>query len=195
MLGGVVRGKLVTLRVPVEADLAAHQRWAAELGLRRAGWRWHEPAALSTWSERLSEAAKDRHLVLWSIDEGERIVGCARLSSGNESPDTVSGVQVLIDPADQGRGLGGDAARALHRYLFDYLTTRFALCALPADQAAALHVADRLGYREFARGHDVFYRDGAYTDELQLKLDRETWTERWAATEREYAPTAPGAER
>ncbi len=195
MLGGVVRGRRVTLRVPVEADLAAHQRWAADLRLRRAGWRWHEPASAATWSERLGEAAKDRHLILWSIDEGARIVGCARVSSGDESPDTVSGVQVLIDPADHGRGLGGDAALALHRYLLDYLAKRLTLCALPADHTAALHVATRLGYRQFARGRDVFYRDGAYTDEVKLKLDRETWTERWAATEREYAPTGPSAER
>jgi hypothetical protein len=40
----------------------------------------------------------------------------------------------------------------------------------------------------------VHYRDGAYVDEVQLMLTKETWHERWSG-EREYAPLAAEATR
>jgi hypothetical protein len=77
MFGGTVRGRTATLRVPADADLAAHQRWAADMRVRRAGpiGRWHEPAATTTWKERWTEQAKDRTSVLWSIGAGDALVG------------------------------------------------------------------------------------------------------------------------
>jgi RimJ/RimL family protein N-acetyltransferase len=63
-----------------------------------------------------------------------------------------------------------------------------------ADNEAARRIADRLGYTEFAHGHEVHYRDGGYVDELQLRVDKETWLERWSA-EREYPPVAADATR
>ena len=44
--------------------------------------------------------------------------------------------------------------------------------------------------------YEVFYRDGAYVDEIWLMMDRATWDARWSS-EREYEPlgsrTLPGA--
>ena len=64
-----------------------------------------------------------------------------------------------------------------------------------ADNVAALRIAERLGYVEYARGHEVYYRDGAYVDEIQLFMGKDAWNERWGATEREYAPLASDATR
>jgi len=47
-----------------------------------------------------------------------------------------------------------DAALALHRYLFDYLDLRLVTTELRADNEAALKIATKLGYTEFAHGHD-----------------------------------------
>jgi len=44
---------------------------------------------------------------------------------------------------------------------------------LRADNVAALRIAERLGYTEFGRGHEVRYRDGAYVDEVWLVMQRE----------------------
>ncbi len=62
---------------------------------------------------------------------------------------------------------------------------------MPADNAGGRRIVERLGYIEYAHGHDVHYRDGAYVDELSFLMERTAWDERWSA-EREYAPAAAG---
>ena len=193
-LGGTIRGKTTTLRLPVEADLDAYNRWMSDMRVRRAHSVLHEPAMPATWKDRFKEIAKDKMAVAWSIDAGDRLVG---LAGGNFWSPTQAGFslrQFLIDPDEWRKGFGFDAALALHRYLFDYLDLPRAGVEIRADNAAGLRIAERLGYVEYARGHEVYYRDGAYVDEVQLFMDLKTWNERWA-TEREYGPVAADATR
>ena len=190
-LGGTIRGKKTTLRLPVEADLAAYNEWMADLRVRRAHSVWHEPAMPATWKERFKEVAKEKQAVLWSIEADGKLIGLAfgyiwGLWSGFDLS------QLVIGPDQWRKGYGFDVALALHRYLFDYLDLRRSDLELRADNAAALRIADRLGYVEYARGHEVAYRDGAYVDQVRLLMEKETWQERWLG-EREYAPLSPGA--
>ena len=192
-LGGTIRGKKTTLRLPIEADLDAYNRWVADMRVRRAHRVWHEPAMPATWKERFNEIAKDKQTVLWSIEAGERFVGFTvghvwSLGNGFDLNHFV------IDPDEWRKGYGSDAALALHRYRFDYLDLRLVTVDLRADNAAGIKIAERLGYAEYARGHQVHYRDSAYVDEIKLRMDKETWQERWSA-EREYPPLAADATR
>jgi RimJ/RimL family protein N-acetyltransferase len=194
-LGGTIRGKNTTLRLPVESDLESYARWMADLRVRRAHKVWHEPAMPATWKDRLKEIAKEKQAVLWSIETAGRLIGMA---AGNFWSLTEPGFtlhQLVIAPDEWRNGHGGDVALALHRYLFDYLNVRRTAVELRADNAAALRIAERLGYFEYARGHDVYYRNGGWVDEVQLIMERDTWSERWGATEREYGPLAPEARR
>ncbi|TMC71734.1 MAG: GNAT family N-acetyltransferase [Chloroflexi bacterium] len=192
-LGGTVRGKKTTLRLPVEADLDAYNRWMADMRVRRAHSVWHEPAMPATWKDRFKNVAKEKQAVLWSIDADGTLAGLAlgHLWTMGNGFDVS---QFLIDPDRWRSGLGFDAALALHRFVFDYLDLRVATVNIRADNEAAKHIADRLGFTEFAHGHEVHYRDGAYVDELQLRMDKETWQGRWSA-EREYPPLAADATR
>ena len=187
MLGGIVRGKLTTLRTPREDDLALVNAWMADARVRRGGQRWDEPATLTTWKERVTEVAKDRQSVLWTIEAEGRPVGTARIGLADQQ--MIAWIQHFVLDADHwGRRLGSDAAVALHRYVFDYLDRQRCHLELAADNARGLRIAEKLGYREFGRGHDVYYRDGTYADDVWLRFDRETWDERWGAAEREYPP-------
>ena len=195
-LGGTIRGKATTLRLPVEADLETYNRWMADMRVRRAHRVWHEPAMPATWTERLKETAKDKMDVLWSIDAADRLIGLVVGSFWSVTQLGFAVRQLVIDPDDWRRGYGFDAALALHRYLFDYLDLPRVGVEIRADNAAALRIAERLGYVEYARGHEVHYRDGAYVDEIQLAMVKDAWDERWGATEREYAsPLATDATR
>jgi len=187
-LGGTIRGKKTALRLPVDADLGGYNRWMADLRVRRAHRVWHEPALPATWKERLREAAKDKQSVLWSIDVGSSLVGFA---SGElwRLGDGFGLRQLVIDPDEWRKGHGFDAALALHRFLFDYLDLRRSAVDIRSDNAAALRIADRLGYVEYARGHAVHYRAGEYVDEVGLVMTKDAWLARWAA-EREYPPLA-----
>jgi len=194
-LGGTIRGKKTTLRLPTEADLETYIRWMADMRVRRAHRVWHEPAMSATWKERLKETAKDKLDVLWSIDAADRLVGLVVGSFWSVTQVGFSVRQLVIDPDEWRKGYGFDAALALHRYLFDYLDVPRVGVEIRADNMAALRIADRLGYVEYARGHEVHYRDGAYVDEIQLVMVKDTWDERWV-TEREYAsPLAADATR
>ena len=192
-LGGTIRGKKTTLRLPIEADLESYNRWMADMRVRRAHRVWHEPAMPATWKERFKEIAKEKESILWSIDTDGKLVGFAlgRLWTIGNAFDVI---HFLIAPDEWHKGYGFDAALALHRYLFDYLDLRLATAELRADNAAALEIVAKLGYIEFAHGHEVHYRDGAYVDEIKLRMDKETWQERWS-TEREYPPLAADATR
>jgi RimJ/RimL family protein N-acetyltransferase len=188
-LGGVIRGKRTTLRTPTEDDLATYSRWMADMRVRHAGPIWHEPAMPATWKDRFKEQAKDQSGVLWSIETDGRLIGLARARLGGiEGPPGAQLQHFLLDPEEWRKGYGWDAAIALHRYFFDYLDLKRSGLAVRADNAAALRIAEKLGYEEFGRGHDVFYRDGTYVDEVWLLMERATWDERWAQTEREYVP-------
>ena len=194
MLGGIVRGKTVTLRTPVEADLSLVNAWMADMRVRRGGHKWDEPAALDTWKERLKEEAKAERRILWTIEAEGRSAGLAAVDVW---PDPLGGVDIrffLLDAGVWRRGYGWDAALALHRYLLDYLDLKVVTLSLPADNVAALRIAERLGYRTFGQGHEVYYRDGAYADRLEMRFDRATWDERWAG-EREYLPLAADVTR
>jgi RimJ/RimL family protein N-acetyltransferase len=191
-LGGTIRGKTATLRLPAEADLDTYNRWMADMRVRRAHGVWHEPAMPATWKERFKESAKDKMGILWSIDVDSRLVGLAGGSFWSVTESGFTLRQFLIDPDEWRKGYGFDAALALHRYLFDYLDLKRCGVEIRADNVAGLRIANRLGYAEYARGHEVYYRDSAYVDEVQLFMTKDTWYERWA-TEREYAPLAADA--
>ena len=188
-LGGIIRGKRTTLRTPTEDDLAHYSRWMADMRVRRAGRIWHEPAMPATWKERLKEQAKEQRAVLWSIETEGRLIGLVRARVGGlESPPAANLQHFIIDPDEWHQGYGWDAALALHRYFFDYLDLKRSGTELRADNVAGLRIAEKLGYTEFARGHDVYYRHGSYVDESWILMERSVWDERFGKTEREYAP-------
>ena len=194
-LGGTIRGKKTTLRLPAEADLETYNRWMADMRVRREHRVWHEPAMPATWKERFKETAKDKMGVLWSIDGVGRLVGFAVGSFWSVTEPGFTVRQFAIDPDEWRKGYGFDAALALHRYLFDYLDLPRVGVEVRADNVAALRIGERLGYVEYARGHEVHYRDGGYVDEIQLFMGKDAWNEHWGATEREYAPLAADANR
>lgn len=167
----------------------------ADLRVRRAHRVWHEPAMPATWKDRFKETAKEKMDVLWSIEAGDRLIGLATGSFWSVTELGFTVRQFLIDPDEWRKGYGFDAALAVHRYLFDYLDLPRVGVEIRADNVAALRIGERLGYVEYARGHEVHYRDGGYVDEVQLFMPKETWHERWGATEREYGPVAAEATR
>lgn len=198
MFGGTVRGRITTLRMPVEADLDAHKRWAADMRVRRAGpiGKWHEPAASATWTERFTEQAKDKTSVLWSIDAGDTIIGYARLRFlGAPHAQLVGLEQLVIDPDRERQGHGWDAALTLHRWIFDFMHLRMSVTDhIAADDLGRQRILEKLGYVQFGHGHDVYYRDGAYVDQYLYQLEREIWEARWP-NEREYPPLGEETER
>src|SRR3989442_4667526 len=141
-LGGTIRGKKTTLRVPVAADLARFNDWMADLRVRRAHPRWSEPAMPATWKERFAEIAKEPRRVLWSIESDGRLVGLA-VGKIWDSGVGLEIRQLVIDPSEGRKGDGGGAALALHRYAFDYLDLGRTDLVLHAYNVSTLRIPRR----------------------------------------------------
>lgn len=189
MLGGIVRGKRATLRVPTEDDLPHIARWCADMRVRRFGEHayWDQPATAKTWKERLDEASKDKESVLWAIEADGACVGSCLVRGGHAFGGDILDIgHFTIDPDRWGAGLGYDAALALHRWIFDIAHLRIVSAIVTTDNARALRVTERLGYVRYALGHRAHYRDGAYVDVARLRMELATWDERFGASEREY---------
>ncbi len=187
-LGGIVKGKNTVLRTPTEDDLTPFARWMADMRVRHLTRVWHEPAMPATWKERFTEQTKEKGSVLWAIEAGGRLVGLVLAGFGWEPHrDNAHIDQFIVDPDAWRKGHGSDAALALHRYFFDYLDLRRVTVNFTVENEGAKKIAEKLGYAEYARKHEVHYRDGAYVDELELILERPRWDERWGS-EREYQP-------
>ncbi len=192
MLGGVVRGKRASLRVPTDADLAGLARMSADMRVRGALTHayWDEPAMPATWKERLAKQSEEKTSVLWAIESDGALIGSCRvefsIDPGQFGSDGMGITHFTIDPDRWRQGLGSDAALTLHRWIFDIVHARFAHTELAAHNTGALRIAERLGYETYARGTDAHYGDGRYMDGLQLRMELATWDERWGATEREY---------
>lgn len=195
MLGGTIRGKRTRLRCPREEDLTSYARWMADLRVRHAGAIWHEPAAIATWKDRLTEQGKSKESALWSIEADDVVIGMLLGSFGWDAPmsDHITIEHFIIDPERWGAGYGFDAALAFHRYALDYLNRRWCDVSINENNAGARRIAGKLGYEEFGHGHAVHFIDGRYVDALFLRLERATWAERWGASEREYEPLPPEA--
>jgi RimJ/RimL family protein N-acetyltransferase len=189
MLGGILRGRRTVLRVPTEADLDGIARWAADMRVRGALTHayWDEPATRATWKERLTKQSEDKGSVLWAIEADGALAGSCRVEFNVEpGADHIDITHFTIDPERWNKGLGSDAALTLSRWIFDVVHARSSSATLAAHNTAAIKLADRLGYQTYAVGHAVHYGDGRYVDGLQLRMDLETWDERWGEAEREY---------
>src|SRR5437868_15518508 len=95
-LGGTIRGKKTTLRLPIEADLESYNRWMADMRVRRAHRVWHEPAMPATRKERFKEIAKEKESILWYIATDGQHVGFA-LGRPWTIGNAVDVIHVLID--------------------------------------------------------------------------------------------------
>jgi len=197
VLGGTIRGKRATLRTTTEADLSDHLRWHADGEATRWMPRRPDPQSLDQRKEWLKETAKEQGLIHWELEaDGAHAGYCAVRLMWPPMADAWAIESLFVATGVRRRGIGGDALRALHRYLVDYLGLAFGDLWLYRDDVAGRRVFASLGYAEYAHGHDVFYRDGRYWDDWRGILRAAEFRERFP-DELEYpaGPTSPAARR
>ena len=176
----------MTLRTTTESDLLDHLRWHADLSATAWIPERPRPQSLDQRKEWLKEVAKDQGQIHFEITEGEAHVGYC--SFGLLWPPTASSWTVrtlFVAPQARGRGIGRDAALALHRFAIDHHGLERGDVWLYRDDAAGRRLCESLGYVEYAHGHDVFYREGRYWDGWRGALEADEFRRRHP-NEREY---------
>jgi aminoglycoside 6'-N-acetyltransferase len=163
-------GDQVVLRPAGPADVAELARIRATPEVRR--W-WRGDTDLT--AEVTADLA-DEDLHLFAIESGGRVVGAIQFSEENEPDYRHAGVDIFLDPAAHGQGLGTDAVRTLARHLIHDRGHHRLTIDPAADNAAAIRAYTKVGFRPvgrmraYERGTDGTWHDGLLMDLLADEL-------------------------
>jgi aminoglycoside 6'-N-acetyltransferase len=166
----MLRGAMVSLRsaaagdVPVLAGIRAtpevYQRWRGGVDLA------------SEVADDLNDP--DTHSLV--IEHGDRVVGYLQWSAETEPDYRHASIDIYLDPAVHGRGLGADAIRTLCRYLIIEHGHHRLVIDPAADNTAAIRCYRKVGFRPvgvmrcYERGPDGSWHDGLLMDLLADEL-------------------------
>lgn len=139
-----------------------------------------EPDVARWWAPRGPDEAADGlfdegEVVYAIVLEGE-VVGAIEYSEENEPDYRHAGIDILVDTAHQGRGLGRDAIRALARYLLEERGHHRLTIDPAAANDRAIRAYRRLGFqpvglmRRYERGPNGEWHDGLLMDLLSRDL-------------------------
>jgi aminoglycoside 6'-N-acetyltransferase len=166
-----LQGSLTALRPAQAADIPqlARVRATPEVYER---WRGDAADMASSVAEDLSDADTQTYV----IEHEGHVVGAIQWSAENEPDYRHASIDIYLDPAVHGRGLGTDAVRTLARHLIQDHGFHRLVIDPAADNAAAIRCYSKVGFRsvgvmrEYERGLDGTWHDGLLMDLLALDL-------------------------
>ena len=166
----VLIGSTVTLRPATPADVGALVAIRSTPEVRA---RWLGADDLE--AEMLDDLAAPE-LNLLVIEEADRIVGAIQWQASDDPVYRHAGIDLYLDPAVHGRGLGTDAVRTLARHLIrDHRHHRLVIDPA-ADNVAAIRCYTKVGFRsvgvmrQYERGPDGTWHDGLLMEMLAEEL-------------------------
>ncbi|MFG1676658.1 GNAT family N-acetyltransferase [Micromonospora sp. NPDC049282] len=166
----MLRGRAVTLRPATEADVAALAAIRATPEVRR-WWRGDDDLA-----EAVRADLADDSLAVYVIEHDDRLVGAIQWYAETDPDYRHASLDIFLDPAARGAGLGGDAIRTLARHLADeYGHHRFTIDPAAAN-TPAIRAYAKVGFRpvgimrRYERGADGRWHDALLMDLLVEEL-------------------------
>ncbi|SEL86753.1 GNAT family N-acetyltransferase [Streptacidiphilus jiangxiensis] len=165
-----LHGTSVTLRPAGVADVPALAAIRETPEVHR-WWRGGPDLA----AEVTADLADDATPTLVIEHEG-RVAGAIQWHAEEEPDYRHAGIDVYLDPAHHGHGLGTDAVRTLARYLVRELGHHRLTIDPAADNAAAIRCYEKVGFRRvgilraYERGEDGRWHDGLLMDLLAEEL-------------------------
>ncbi|MEV6300531.1 GNAT family protein [Actinoplanes sp. NPDC051861] len=161
---------MVTLRAAAQHDVPrlVEIRSAPEVSRRWGG----DDDLVNVVSAELTDP-DTRVLVI--LHEGG-VVGAVQWSEEDDPDYRHAGIDIYLDPAVHGRGLGSDAVRTLARHLIDEVGHHRLVIDPAADNHAAIRCYAKVGFRpvgvmrSYERGPDGTWHDGLLMDLLAHEL-------------------------
>ncbi|MEU8420987.1 GNAT family protein [Micromonospora sp. NPDC048835] len=162
----MLRGRAVTLRPATVEDVPALAAIRADPEVRR-WWRGGDDLADAV---RADLADDDLHV--YAVEHDGRVIGAIQWHAEPDPDYRHASLDVFLDSAERGAGLGGDAIRTLARHLIDeYGHHRFTIDPAAAN-SAAIRAYAKVGFRpvgvlrRYERGADGRWHDGLLMDLL-----------------------------
>ncbi|MFG3555411.1 GNAT family N-acetyltransferase [Micromonospora sp. NPDC047557] len=166
----MLRGRAVTLRPATVADVPALAAIRADPEVRR-WWRGDDDLAASVQAD-----LNDDDLALYAIEHDGRVIGAIQWYAEPDPDYRHASLDIFLDPAVRGEGLGGDAIRTLARHLIDeYGHHRFTIDPAAAN-SAAIRAYAKVGFRpvgimrRYERGEDGRWHNALLMDLLAEEL-------------------------
>jgi aminoglycoside 6'-N-acetyltransferase len=173
-----LHGSTVTLRPATDDDVPA---LAAIRAQPEVFLRWRGDADLV--AEVASDLA-DPATPTFAIEYRGRVVGAIQWYAENEPDYRHAGMDIYLDPAVHGHGVGTDAVRTLARHLIDDHGHHRLVIDPAADNAAAIRCYQKVGFRpvgimrRYERGTDGSWHDALLMDLLAEELTDDTGSPR-----------------
>jgi aminoglycoside 6'-N-acetyltransferase len=160
----------VTLRTATTSDIPELARIRATPEVLR-WWRGGDDLAAAV-AEDLAEEGSQTFV----IEQEGRVAGAIQWSAEDEPDYRHAGIDIYLDPALHGRGLGTDAVRTLAKHLIADHGHRRLVIDPAADNVAAIRCYSKVGFRpvgvmrRYERGVDGTWHDGLLMDLLADEL-------------------------
>ncbi|MEU4098381.1 GNAT family protein [Streptomyces sp. NPDC026673] len=168
----VLHGTLVVLQPTTTEDIPA---LAAIRGTPEVHARWNGGDDLKA---DVATDLDDPGTACSTVLHQQRIVGMIQWYSEEDPDYRHAGIDLFLDPAAHGKGLGTDAVRTLARHLIDDLGYHRLVIDPAADNTAAIRCYAKAGFRpvgimrQYERGPDGTWHDGLLMDLLAGDLVR-----------------------
>jgi len=160
-----LRGAIVTLRLAREADLGPFATILATPEVAR-WWPAYDRARVD--AEFL---AVEPGYTVHAIELDGRVVGMIQTSEEDEPEFRHATIDLFVDPAVQGRGLGPDAIRTVARDLFERRGHHRLTVDPAADNDRAIRAYEKVGFRRVGRLRRYQrFPDGSWRDGLLMEL-------------------------
>lgn len=166
----ILRGDAVTLRQAAEADVPELVRIRTTPEVY--AW-WRGGADLTA---EISRDLADPEVHCLAIACDGRVIGEIQWHAEDDPEYRHAAIDIYLDPAVRGRGLGADAVRTLARHLIaDHGHHRITIDPAAAN-AAAIRCYSKVGFRpvgvmrQYERGVDGTWHDGLLMDLLATEL-------------------------
>ena len=165
-----LNGAQVTLRPPTAADVPELARIRATEQVRQ-WWRGGEDMTTA-----VTDDLAQPEVETFVIEHENKIAGAIQWQAETEPDYLHAGIDIYLDPAVHGRGLGSDAVRTLARHLIVDRGHHRLVIDPAADNAAAIRCYTKAGFkpvgvmRRYERGLDGAWHDGLLMDLLAEEL-------------------------
>ena len=142
-----------------------------------------DPTVVEWWDTRGPEVSADELIAgepgfaAFAVEVDGEVAGSIQYSEEDGGGDyRHAGIDVFLDAAHQGRGIGTDAVRTLARYLIEVRGHHRLTIDPAASNARAIATYAKVGFkpvgvmRQYERGPDGTYHDGLLMDMLAAEL-------------------------
>jgi RimJ/RimL family protein N-acetyltransferase len=170
-------GNRIYFRPLEKSDAPVAQRWFNDPVVRR-GTLQHRPLSLAAEEGRIAQLADNpAHLVcLVAMKESDEPIGMCGLHEISLKDRCAEFGCAIGEPAHWGRGLGSELTALMVGYGFDTLNLNRIHLTVFDDNAAAIRVYEKAGFRREGVLRQGQYREGRYWDLLMMSILRDEYS-------------------